>query len=276
MAPNKKKKKPASNPARGFATTSVASKPRIHDSALESEGVLPNADLPSSSIVTSQDQTNGVKSQHLKVSERELHELSPQELERQLEESDLQLLLEKHGEKSKKDALRQVNRLRTERRTLRPQAQHLNTRAWLSPELMQQLTDLSGDQLGDGNFNAEFEDRQSGSSLSQDDLVIKMWTLMQVLCELGFSQERSNLAVRQILNDGRPRKSLNLNIGKDLIWGLEACLDFLIAVCQPEEMPEYRKLGNQDDSRPPGTLHFGGAMLAAGTVFNDTQSTARY
>ena len=28
MAPNKKKKKPAGNPARGFATTSIASKPK--------------------------------------------------------------------------------------------------------------------------------------------------------------------------------------------------------------------------------------------------------
>ena len=275
MAPNKKKK-PASNPARGFATTSVASKLKVHDSAPASELVLPNTDLPSSSDDTSQDQTKTVKSQSLNALKKELHELSPEELERQLEESDLQLLLEKNGEKSKKDAFRQVSRLRTERRTLRPQAQHLNTRPWLPPELMQQLTDLLNDQSSDGNFNAEVEDRQSGSSISQDDLVIKLWTLKQVLYELGFSQERSNLAVRQLLDEGRPRQSLNQNTGKDSIWGLEACLDYLAAVCEPGEMPDYERLGTKDHTRQPGTRHIGGAMIEAGTVFHNTQSIVCY
>ena len=276
MAPNKKKKKPVSNPARGFATTSIASKPKVYVSAQGSEPPLPNTDLPSANNDTSQNQISTVNSQSLKELEKELHELSPEQLERQLEESDLQLLLEKNGEKSKKDALRQVNRLRTERRTLRPQALHLHTRAWLSSELIRQLTNLLGNQPPDGSFPAELEDRRSSPCLSQDDLVIKMWTLKQVLRELGFSQERSNLALRQLLHEGRPGKSPNLNTSKDTIWGLEACLDWFAAVCEPRELPDYENFKTKDHSRRSGTLHFGDAITGSGTVLQNTPSTLCY
>ena len=265
MAPNKKKKKPASNPARGFATTSIASKPKSQDNRLQDEPVLPNGDSPSSDVESNKDQVDRIGPQSSIDVSRGLYELSPEELESQLEESDLQLLLEKNGEKSKKDALRQVDRLRTERRTLRPQAQYLNTRAWLPSELMQQLMDLSNNQTHDENPNAERDDRQSRPILSEDGLVIKLWTLEQVLFQLGFSQERTNIAVSQLLNKDY---SIESTYGRDMIWGLESCLDWLALVCELEEMPDYEMLGSQNHIK---TIKTADAVIGAGKVLLTTQ-----
>ena len=92
MAPNKKKKKPASNPARGFATTSIVSKNKIEDNVAVEEPIT--AETASSGPVQ-------LTSPALKYGldpEMQLHELSPDQLEKQLEESELQLLVEKHEE----------------------------------------------------------------------------------------------------------------------------------------------------------------------------------
>lgn len=268
MAPNKKKKKPASNPARGFATTSIASKPKSQDNGLEDEPILPDGGSPLSDVGTNNIKADDIDPQSSKDMGRELHELTPEELESQLEESDLQLLLEKNGEKSKKDALRQAEKLRTERRTLRPQAQHLNTRAWLPSELMQQLMNLSNNQTHDENLSAEPDDRQSGPILSEDGLVIKLWTLKQVLFQLGFSQERTNLAVGQLLNKDHSIKSMH---GKDMIWGLESCLDWLALVCELEEMPDYEMPGSQNHNKRLETVPTAGAVIGAGKVFYTAQ-----
>ena len=264
MAPNKKKKKPVSNPARGFATTSIASKPKVHNNAVENEPILLHGDFPSPEVESPQSKTDNVLSQSSKASGKELHELTPEELESQLEESDLQLLLEKNGEKSRKDAFRQVSKLQIERRTLRSQAQHLNAHAWLPPELMQQIVDLLRLQMSDGNANTEPEQRSSVPAFSEDDLVIKLWTLEQVLLQLGFTQARTHFATCQLLNKGHPSNSLKLNAGKDFIWGLEDCLDWLILICEPEEMPSYDDLGRKDYNKQLEAVPSSGLLTGEG------------
>ncbi len=264
MAPNKKKKKPASNPARGFATTSIASKPKVVDDVQESNPILPNQDLLLSDVGQSHSSTDKPGSQFLRDSSKELHELSPEELESQLEESDIQLLLEKNGEKSKKDAFRQVSKLRAERRMLRPQAQHLNTLGWLPPELMQQVVHLLRTQYSDVDSNVEYGERQSVSNISEDDMVIKLWTLKQVLFQTGFSQERTNLAVCHLLTKDHPVRSLNFNTGKDYVWGLEDALDWLTLVCESEEMPGYEPPGGKDHSKRLETPPIDGLVFEAG------------
>src|SRR5690349_18391225 len=135
MAGGKKKKKPASNPARGFATTSVASKPRIEAvETVPSDEGLPDKELEkhkdettTESLVTPA--TTGVVSA----------QLTPEEFEKQLEESELQVLVEKYSQKAKRDAVRQITRLQTDRRLLRGQADILNTRKWLPPEVMDEI-----------------------------------------------------------------------------------------------------------------------------------------
>ena len=97
-----KKKKPAANPARGFATTSVASKPKPEaTSSVEPSGVNTpdtNATMPAAK---DDDTTNTSSAQP----ERELHELSPEELEAQLEASELQQFVEQYAAKVRKENL---------------------------------------------------------------------------------------------------------------------------------------------------------------------------
>ena len=127
MAPNKKKKKPASNPARGFATTSTASKTKEQDvDEVEQEDGW-GASGQSAKLVSEEGSvlTNGGPT--IKP-EKALQDLSPEELELQLENSSLQILVDTYRKKTEKDAFRQASRLQTERRVLRSQAEHLSTR----------------------------------------------------------------------------------------------------------------------------------------------------
>ncbi|KAL9602381.1 MAG: hypothetical protein Q9179_002563 [Wetmoreana sp. 5 TL-2023] len=133
MAPKKKTKKGASNPARGFATTSVASKSKnVVEDLTESTTPSPAPDIDN----RLQKENDG----HLS-GEQDLHELAPEELEKRLEESDLDLFLEKHGEKMRRDVARQVTKLQTEKRLLRPQTEPLQIRPWLPPEIMATITE---------------------------------------------------------------------------------------------------------------------------------------
>ena len=274
MAPNKKKKKQSSNPARGFATTSVASKPKIPNDTLGAESVFPNEDISISNPNLSDDPTNSPVLRTTEKLTRELYQLSPEELERQLEESDLQLLLEKNGEKSKKDAIWQVSRLSTERRTLRPQATYLHTHTWLPVELMQRIIDLNNEPLHRGSANTYSGERKFVPALSEDDLLIKLWTLKQTLCKLGFSQERSNFAISRLLERGNTVQCSNSTAAKEFIWGLEDCLDWLASICDPEEIPGYETLGSKCSGMQPRSLPAGWLAVGSGTLSCMLKSTA--
>lgn len=234
MAPNRKKKKPASNPARGFATTSIASKPKEVDVTEDTEAALP---IQEEKLVKANPMVSSPIA--LDSTSKELHELTPEELERQLEESELQLLVEKHGERSKKDASRQISRLQTERRVLRTQAEPLNTHRWLPPELMLQITDQLVTQLDSGGLYVELDNKVRPQAILEDDLSVKLWTLRQVLVKLGFSAARAHEAVSQVLQNDHLAKHATLNQVKDSIWCLEECLDWLGLVCEPGELLDY-------------------------------------
>lgn len=228
MAPGKKKKKPASNPARGFATTSIASKPKVEitntDSVqTESQGAIevtekrPTESLglePEAPVATGQD-------------------ISAEEFEKRLEEAELQILVDKHAQKSKRDALRQKTRLETDRRVLRGQADNLITRRWLPPELMEEILDLvqaEGRFAGQSNENVN-----TLKQASEEELTIRLWTLQQALVESGFSEAKVALALRYVLEI-----SDRISSGtKDAIWAMEECLDWLARECSREELPDY-------------------------------------
>lgn len=235
MAPNKKKKKtPASNPLRGFATTSTPAKRKLEekvDDDVVSERALINSNVAPDN--------KSVGSNNANVDSEDLSQLSPEELENHLEESAFQILIEKHGEKSKKDASRQANKLRTEQRVLRVQSEHLDISSWLPQELVQSIFDLLRAQKGNRSFDVDLDIRQA-RKISEQDLIIKLWTLRQVLTQLGFSDGRVRLAVLSQLQTGHLTRSLGpSSASKDGLWGLEESLDFLAQVCEPEEMPSY-------------------------------------
>ncbi|KAK5629178.1 hypothetical protein RRF57_004893 [Xylaria bambusicola] len=235
----KKKSKPAANPARGFATTSVASKPRVETTA--PTGTSPNGTTTTDSTGTSVIKSDPsiapstVQTSQATDNTQPEHSLSPEEFEKQLEESELQLLVEKHAQKVKRDAARQKTRLDTDRRLLRGQAEPLNTRKWLPQELMDQILDL-----------IQAESRFSASSLaaerplnekkpSEEDLTMRLWTLQQTLASLSFSTEKIDAVLQYVLDLAPSISSVN----RDYIWGLEEALDWLARSCDREELRDY-------------------------------------
>ncbi|KAK3942928.1 ATP-dependent RNA helicase DHX29 [Diplogelasinospora grovesii] len=231
MAGKKKSKKPAANPARGFATTSIASKPRADPTEATDESPLnkvddapPSKDAPQpTSTSTPADDNAQTKT------------LSPEEFERQLEESQLQLLVEKYAQKVRRDAQRQKNRLETDRRLLRGQAETVNAKKWLPQELMDQLLDLI---QAEGRFAASSVTSDGASSRlpSEEDLIIKLWTLQQVLASSDFPDDKIDAALKYVL-DIAPNIS---SVAKaDSVWGLDEVLDWLARECPREELPDY-------------------------------------
>lgn len=239
MAPNsKKKKKPASNPARGFATTSTASKVKINTVAENDDEA--NVGQEAQVTETTQGPAN-VPERDIGTSvEKALHELSPEELEKQLEESTLQVFVETHGNKTKKEVSRQVAKLLTERRILRTQAVPLSTRQWLPPDVMQLILDLLNAKNSKPDELCNTSNiLQNSADLADDDLLIKLWTLRQLLPKLGFSLAATDLALRHLLDVMKNVEPGSLSATKDTIWGFEECLSWLALVSEPEELPRF-------------------------------------
>lgn len=246
MAPNKKKKKPASNPARGFATTSTASKPKsqeIYD--VDQDNTLGAPGQPVDTLL----EDGGVRLEGPLANEPEndLQDLTPEELELQLEDSSLQILVESYGEKSKKDVSRQLARLQTERRLLRSQAEYLNTRQWLPTEIMQLITDLLDVQTNNSQgLSNEHDTTKPIFDIFEDDLLVKLWILKRLLPQLGFSADLADLALRNLLKKQRDSESQITPASKDSIWGLDECLNWLAFVATPEDLPGFE---SRDESK---------------------------
>ncbi|KAK5169076.1 uncharacterized protein LTR77_006385 [Saxophila tyrrhenica] len=222
---NKKKKKPAANPARGVATTSIQSKAKAEPTT-ESESTG-----PSKTATPSKTEAKAADDKHVdatdKSSEREAHELSPDELEAQLESAELQQFVEKYAAKVRKEASRQATRLQTDRRLIRGHSDFVSVKNWLPEELMQLIFD----------YASAAEDQSSSSGkpnllLSNDDLVAKVWTLRDVLLDL-VSTERVNEVIGFLLNNSPPENSAGQ------IWGLDGALNWLAIHCEPSELSEY-------------------------------------
>lgn len=232
MAGQKKKKKPAANPARGFATTSIASKPRPEVSEADSKAASANKpDAASKDAPPSNAQSEGVS----QANTSKEAPLSAEEFEKQLEESALQLLVEKYAEKTRRDAQRQRSRLETDRRLLRSQADSTNTLKWLPAELLDYILDLIKAESRFSGTNGSAEITGAGKMPLEEDLIARLWTLQQTLLSTGFADSRVHAAIKHIL-DISPNVSTSV---KDSIWGLEEALDWLARECELEELPPY-------------------------------------
>jgi ATP-dependent RNA helicase DHX29 len=228
MAP-KKKKKAASNPARGFATVSLPSKAKVDDAISESE--------PAPTYVGSVAQSGSESRGTASVSESLLEpssyqDMTADQLEVHLEDAELESIVEKSAERAKSEAARQVARLETERRTLRAQAMPLETDDWLTEGLVEEILTLyqSSEIKHEGARRLPQHDKE----MQRDDLLVKLWTLQQVLRLLHIPHEERVLKhVVSLTSD------CNL-ISKDYIWGLEEALDWLALHASAEELPLYQ------------------------------------
>ncbi|KAJ3498286.1 hypothetical protein NLG97_g1245 [Lecanicillium saksenae] len=237
MAGNKKKKKPAANPARGFATTSIAAKPRPEATETDSAG---SAAAPPDKKDAPPSTSEAPKPDSGNAQEKPL---SAEEFEKQLEESELQLLVEKLSQKCKRDAARQRNRLETDRRLLRGQAESINSIKWFNSELMDHIQDLISGETRFSVSSLSAENHGAGKMPSEEEMVARLWTLQLTLQSAGFQESRVRSAVKHIL-DITPSISAP---GKDLIWGLEESLDWLARECDVGELPAY-------ESKPKPTV----------------------
>jgi len=255
MAGGKKKKKPASNPARGFATTSIASKPKVELPELVPKSTPLNE---AKDMVDVQHTEQAAPANSSTVSTEKV--VTAEEFEKQLEESELQVLVEKHAQKSKRDAARQKTRLETDRRLLRSQAESLNTRKWLPPELMEEILDLV---KAEGRFTGQSNEvLGSSKQASEEELTIRLWTLQQALLGSGFIEDKVKSALRHVLDI-----SDRIGVGnKDAIWGMEESLDWLARACLREELPDYENCQRKTGGVPKSQ---------SGAIISKTYHTSR-
>ncbi|KAG7286818.1 hypothetical protein NEMBOFW57_009135 [Staphylotrichum longicolle] len=252
MAGKKKTKKPAANPARGFATTSIASKPRTDPAEAPGDNTPagnPNkADDSAAPPTNDAPRTTTTAATKAGTSASTAH-LSPEEFERQLEESELQLLVDKYAQKVRKDAQRQKTRLETDRRLLRGAAETINSKKWLPQELMDHVLGLI---QAEGRFAASSVSSEGATSRlpPEDDLIIRLWTLQETLENSGFPEDRIQPALQFAL-DIAP--NIAYSSRSESIWGLEEVLDWFARECAKEELPDYsgRKTGSKSQADTP-------------------------
>ncbi|KAJ5802296.1 uncharacterized protein N7503_004746 [Penicillium pulvis] len=238
---NKKKKKPASNPARGFATVSVPSKPKpeVVDTpsatATESKPTPQNESQPASQ----QDRPVDAGAPQTDPS---LQNYTPEELEKHLEEAELQILVEKNAAKCRSDAARQATKMDTERRVFRQQSVTLGLLEWLPAEVQDRILELAGSEDHDylASNGRNVNGKQEGS---EEELLIKLWTLQETLLKLGFTEDGVEGALKHIL---LYFKEAPTSASRDVVWNLDEALEWLAKHSAKKDLPSY----TQTNSRP--------------------------
>jgi ATP-dependent RNA helicase DHX29 len=233
MPPNKKKKKSASNPARGFATVSVPSRPKLADSTAVSS-------TAESSVAASE----GEKSPPISTpeipqkkagndNEKSLEHLSPEELERHFEDAELQSLVDKYSAKCKSEAIRQVAKLETERRVLRSQANILSLHEWMPQEILDRVLSYA---LAEQDNREPLSERDLDGT-KEEELTARLWTLRDIFQKLQFSQERVEEILKYLIVYNPSVTGGN----KDISLVVDESLSWLALQCSPSELSPYDK-----------------------------------
>jgi ATP-dependent RNA helicase DHX29 len=243
-----KKKKPAANPARGFATTSVASKPKPEKTAADAPA-KEVAQPPSKEGATAPEPTEAPQpSQHVEAPQPEVAP-TPEELEAQLERDELQLLVEKHAPKVRRESARHVSKFQTDRRLLRSQSHAMTVHDWLPNDILDSIVLLAQAESNDSN-------RRQGQqsllkTLTEEDAMSKLWTLDLTLRDLGFSHDHIQPVLRWLCANAA---SIDASSG---IWGLQEALEWLaLDQCEDhsfsyeESQPKRSGIDFLDTSRP--------------------------
>ncbi|CAN9374166.1 unnamed protein product [Alternaria alternata] len=175
---------------------------------------------------------------------------TPEELEAQLERDELQLLVEKHAPKVRRESSRYVSKFQTDRRLLRSQSHAMTVHDWLPSEILDSIILLAQAESNDSN-------RRQGQqsllkTLTEEDAMSKLWTLDLTLRELGFSQDHIQPVLRWLCANAA---SIDASSG---IWGLQEALEWLaLDQCEDhsfsyeESQPRRSGLESLDVSRPP-------------------------
>ncbi|KAI9801044.1 MAG: hypothetical protein M1825_003579 [Sarcosagium campestre] len=232
MAPNKKKKKPASNPARGFATTSLVSKKSEKATQDEEINLLePPSIAAGDKGVPSSDEFKAAGSN----ASTDYSKLSPEEVEKRLEQAALVSLFEKFAHKVRRDSDRQSSRLSTDRRVLR-NTEVLPLEKWLSLEIVEEILELA--RLEEHQARV-CESTLNGKQISEEDTIVRLWTLHQTLVKAGITQEKLQDVLNHVMRTKVTSPRSNEDKQKDALWGIDEALDWLGANCPREDLPDY-------------------------------------
>ena len=252
MAPNKKKKKPATNPARGFATVSVASKPKPDDRA---DAAAESVSKPDAALKTNEPQHIPQEApKEINGHNGDMQTMSPADLEQHLEQSDLQSTIEKYGQSTKRTSARQAAKLQTERRLLRPQAIPLETSSWLPSELMDLILEYTGVEMKSGILRSESDTEVYNipRQMNQEDITVKLWTLEQTLRHLGCAESDANHILQRLTTDNIMSQVNPATGNKDALWCLDESLDILALKANLTDLQDYDKESKSSvsDQRP--------------------------
>lgn len=235
-----KKKKPAANPARGFATTSIASKPKVQEtsdsapSSVADTATPASTKRPSTPAQTRAQQTkpqDATPTHQTRSEEKELHELSPEELEKRLEQAELQSIVDKYSAKTLRDATRHVQKLQTDCRLIRSSALPVSARSLLNEQLVDEILELGKHDFQTGRIHSvnEVERRP----IKEDDAIVRLWTLRRALESLGFEASAITSAMKYILRFPPAFDT------EALVWGLNETLDWLVLNSCAKDLPVY-------------------------------------
>ena len=237
MAPNKKKKKLASSSTRGFATTSAPSKKQTQEAESDS---IETTDTLDPQVKRETLPFEAVPAISQTVPEQQQLDLSPDELEEHLEKAELQLLIDKYGGNVKRVISRQISKLQTERRLFRTQASQMRLYHKVSSDTVRFIIEkLTAQENQESGFPAAVSSlRADPSGESEDDILMKVWTLYRLLPELGFLDRHRDDAIRELLRRTE-MGAIRKEDGKDSPWGLEFCLEFLARSADADQLPTY-------------------------------------
>ncbi|KAK5077050.1 hypothetical protein LTR64_005470 [Lithohypha guttulata] len=231
MANKKKNKKPATNPARGFATVSVPSKTK-ELSQEEETLVTPNSEInqgvPSSTRESAPGDDENVPQS---TSQKDIRDMTPDELEQHLQQAELQNLVEQNVSKLRGDANRQVVKLHNERRQSRQQADRAIITG-LTKQLIDEILMLEVSPV-----LTEPTRQDSTMNLLESDspeALIKMWTLQEVLLQL--CMPRVHDALKHVSETWYLH---GLSTASDYILGLYEAFLWYADNVPPEDLPDY-------------------------------------
>jgi ATP-dependent RNA helicase DHX29 len=217
----KKKRAPPSNPARGFATTSLPSK------AKQTEQNAPEP--PKLAPPTPAEQAPEESTWQPPTAEEEL-------------EHELKSIIEKQGPKVRREAQRIVLKAETEKRTLRSSAQYY-------PLKLDRVFGIDSARFGGNADEAEETLGEKVLRIARKEYTLALeacpvvgdpdealltvaWTLHKVLTGLGLRKDSVEDALKAVL--GRERKG---PVDTESI--LEQVLEWMMLFCEPEDLPKF-------------------------------------
>lgn len=249
-----KKRKPAANPARGFATTSVPSKAK--PPATDLEETARSKTEAKTPVVPETKKGTG------KTPEKEY--TIPTEEEQ--ENFELQCLVEKQGPKVRKETQRIVNKAEAEKRTIRNICSPLNHEKIFrfnltryvskhqSGEVAEQEVGL-GEQILRLAREEDAQQNQGGGSVWRGEAVlVDGWIVQRALISMGFPIKRVEEGLKALVS----RNTNPLGKEKGLELAIEDTIEWLALHCGEEELPgfvETSGIGNgtkKGDSAPSG------------------------